>query len=180
MLSQSSLAFGGLGSNGLLAGKSNAHGSHPSGNSTQAGDSQTEDARDGYSSQRALAEPSVVRSTGASTKRALVQEQPTSQDSLKGGSGESSQSQEDTMSPVFGRAPKRATARWRRGVNEGSAAVREQEHGGEVVGNGGHLTMEMSHVNREPCMRSLLLVVDVERKLFGEGWLARVEQSEET
>ena len=76
------------------------------------------------------------------------------------------------MSPVFSKEPNAAKGEgevWQRGRG-GGAGTPEEENGGGVV-------LELSHINREPCMRSLLLVVDTETRLFGEGWLDRAEKS---
>lgn len=77
------------------------------------------------------------------------------------------------MSPVFSKGPNAAKGEgevWQRERGGGAAMAEEEKGSGGVV-------FELSHVNREPCMRSLLLVIDTETRLFGEGWLDRAEQS---
>lgn len=76
------------------------------------------------------------------------------------------------MSPVFSKGPYAAQGKgemWQRERGDGEGEPNEDKSGGVVL--------ELSHINREPCMRSLLLVVDTETRLFGEGWLERAEQS---
>lgn len=70
------------------------------------------------------------------------------------------ESQGPSMAPVFGRGS--------RGILGGVSG------GGEVAEEGNDddsVFLEMSHVNREPCMRSLIMVVQDQRRMFEKTWL---------
>lgn len=150
MLSQSSLGFGG---DSLAA----AGGGWDSSSNTGDGDGDpTEDARETYSSQAALTDPDGVPEEDGGSR--TDSETPRSQ----------SQSQ-SYMTPVFGRGASNAIENFRgRGGPRGEDVDEKDTEG---------LVLEMSHVNKEPCMRSLLLVVQTEERLFGEDWLDKAEQS---
>lgn len=162
MLSQSSLAFGGV----SLAGMGGDWGSKGDGSGVLSGETPAEDVRESYSSQLALTEPG-----GASGDEEKKGSQESSQDS----SSCSSQSQE---SPAFGRRGSSAViggrvgVAWIQGGGEEAAggADEEQEDDDDVM-------LEMSHVNKEPVMRSLLLVIQAERRVFEEGWLDAYDRS---
>lgn len=78
------------------------------------------------------------------------------------------------MSSMFARGPKGTDSKvWQRGNGGGEGAPGEAGEGGREEGT----KLEMSHINREPCMRSLLLVVETEARLFGEGWAEKTQQS---
>lgn len=150
MLSQSSLGFGG---DSLAAAGGGWDSSINAGN---GGGDPTEDARETYSSQAALTDPEgVAKGDGGSGGDS---ENPGSQ----------SQSQSD-MPPVFGRGASIAIE------NVGGRGNAKGEGAGEK--NREELILEMSHVNKEPCMRSLLLVIQTEERLFGEDWLDKADQS---
>lgn len=125
------------------------------------GEENSEDVRETYSSQAALAEPRAV-----SGEEGMASQHPSSQS----GDGESQGEDGASVSPMFGPGSKGFAGV---GGREGEG---EEEEGGGDDGEG-LLTLEMSHVNREPCMRSLLLVVETERGLFEEGWREKHEQS---
>lgn len=150
MLSQSSLGFAG----DSLAG---IGGSWDSSSNKGDGDGgPAEDVRETYSSQAALTDPEGVPEGDVGS--GADSEYPRSQ----------SQSQGD-MTPVFGRGASSGTG------NFGGEGAAGGEEGGEK--NREEVLLEMSHVNKEPCMRSLLLVIQTEERLFGEDWLDKVEQS---
>lgn len=159
MLSQSSLGFGGDSLTGMGAGGGKVGDWTSGGDRGSDGNNTTEDARESYSSQMALKEPGGIVATE------------------EGGSGSpdpASQSQgSGSMSAVFGRG---STAFGVRG-GQRFGGERDEVGGGRKGEDEDEVTLEMSHVNKEPCMRSLLLVVEAEQRLFGEGWLDRAKQS---
>lgn len=109
-----------------------------------------EDLRETYSSQAALVESETREGT----------EQEASQ-------GSDFQSQGPSMAPVFGRG-----SRGILGGVFGGGEVAEEGNGDDSV------FLEMSHVNREPCMRSLILVVQDQRRMFEKTWLDCFEASQ--
>lgn len=158
MLSQSSLGFGGDSLVGMGGGTLGGLGSKGDSDGL-SGETPAEDVRESYSSQLALTEPG-----GASGD-----ENNNSQES-------SSQSQE---SPAFGRRGSSAVAA---GTGGRAGVAWKQGEGGEATGGTEEeqeddVMLEMSHVNKEPVMRSLLLVVQAERRVFEEGWLDAYERS---
>lgn len=167
MLSQSSLAMDGGDSLAPVAGVGNfaGVGQNVGAENSDGARGPTEDSRETYSSQTALAEPRAVSTGGEGT----ASQRSSSQ------SGDDGESQEEggarAVSPMFGPGSKGfAGAGGRTGG------------GGDDEGEGGDgeesLVLEMSHVNREPCMRSLLLVVEAERRMFEEGWREKHQESQ--
>lgn len=150
MLSQSSLGFGG----DSLAAAGGGPGSRIS--QSDSGNDPAEDARETYSSQAALTDPEgdPERNGGPGADSGYSRSQ--------------SQSQGD-MAPVFGRGASGAIAN--SGAGGGAGGDDGKEKSREEV------LLEMSYVNKEPCMRSLLLVIQTEERLFGEDWLDKAEQS---
>lgn len=158
MLSQSSLGFGG--DSLAAAGGGGGGGWDSSGNGGGSGpDPAAEDARETYSSQAALAEPGGVPDGGDSGCGEESQH-PGSQSQAQG-----------NMAPLFGRTAGSAIDYFGpQGQIGGEEERGEEEKGEEVV-------LEMSHVNKEPCMRALLLVVQTEERLFGDSWDEKYAQS---
>lgn len=152
MLSQSSLAFGGDSLDvGGGEGGDRASGVSGGGVAIPA----AEDARETYSSQAALEEPGGVLDEddgGAENESQSTQYQ--------------SQPQGD-MAPVFGLGASEVSSggRW------GMGGIEEKERDQVIV-------LEESHLNKEQCMRSLLLVVQTEERLFGDSWQDALEESE--
>lgn len=171
MLSQSSLGFGGDSLAGMGGGRSLGGWSGKGGGDGLDGGNPAEDVRESYSSQMALMEPEGSSGAGASST-----ENKGSQDGSS--SSSSSQSQE---SPMFGRRGLSAVAAGRGG--RGGVAWKQGEGGDAATGGteeeqqGDDVMLEMSHVNKEPCMRSLLLVIQAERRVFEEGWLDSYDRS---
>lgn len=153
MLSQSSLGFGG----DCIAGAGYA-------DASSAG-APVEDLRETYSSQAALAESE--RREGLSSGK----EQEASQ-------GSDLQSQGPSMAPVFGRGARAPGILG--GVFGGGKVgeVAEESEEGDDKDDDDSVFLEMSHVNREPCMRSLVLVVQDQRKMFEKRWLDCFEESQ--
>lgn len=149
MLSQSSLGFGG---DSLAVAAAAAGGGESGGDGGVDQGPSAEDARETYSSQAALAEPDGEAPEG------------------DGAAGEQSESQsQGDMAPMFGMG-----AGVMRNFGGGDE---EAEDGARVDGGEDEVVLEMSHVNKEPCMRSLLLVVQTEERLFGDGWKDKAEKS---
>ncbi|CAM9566377.1 unnamed protein product, partial [Ectocarpus sp. 13 AM-2016] len=114
-----------------------------------AADPAAEDERETYSSQVALTEPAGV--TEGDGEPGTDSQHPRSQ----------SQSQGD-MAPIFGRGAVESAGGGTRGGGNAEEDV---------------VFLEMSHVNKEPCMRSLLQVMVAQRRLFGDSWNEQVDQS---
>ena len=163
MLSQSSLAFGGV----SLAGMGGGWGGKGNGSDGLSGESPAEDVRESYSSQLALTEPG-----GASGDEEKKGSEETSQEF----SSCSSQSQE---TPGFGRRVSsavvggRVAVAWKQGRGGEAGGGADEEQGDDDD----DIMLEMSHVNKEPVMRSLLLVIQAERRVFEEGWLDAYDRS---
>lgn len=156
MLSQSSLGFGG--DSLAVAGGGGTGGPDPAA---------TEDTRETYSSQLALTEPGGVLGVGdcgpgGESKHSGSQSQSQS---------ESESQSQGNMAPLFGRAADGAIDYF--GGQEQAGGQEEKERGEK----GEEAVLEMSHVNKEPCMRSLLLAVQTEGKLFGDSWDEKSAQS---
>lgn len=114
-----------------------------------AADPAAEDERETYSSQAALTEPAGVPEGDG--EPVADSERPRSQ----------LQSQGD-MAPVFGRGAVESAGGGTRGGGNAEEDV---------------VFLEMSHVNKEPCMRSLLQVMVAQQRLFGDSWNDQVDQS---
>lgn len=121
------------------------------------GNTLVEDPRETYSTQAALLEPLPTEESDA--------EGPNSSQEL------SSPSQGGSMLPVFAAGAKTL------GFSGGKPRETSKHEQGEEAGEGEAIVLEMSHVNREPCMRSLLLVMESERKMFEKGWQESVEET---
>ena len=163
MLSQSSLGFGG--DSLAVAGGGGAWDSGHTGGGGDA-DPAAEDARETYSSQAALTEPGGGVEGGEEGGPGGESRNPP-------GSQSQSQSQGD-MAPLFGRAASGVIDYF---GGQGHADAGEGD-GGEEKGEGEDgVVLEMSHLNKEPCMRSLLLAVQTEERLFGDSWDEKSAQS---
>lgn len=156
MLSQSSLGlFGGDSLEGGTGRVGRGFGDIRDGAEQDKGESRVaEDARETYSSQAALFEPGQLgkdEDEGGEEEGKCIDIAPSSVplSQSDGGSGEEGDD-----------------------GNGGGGGDRSEGDGGDD-----NVFLEMSQVNREPCMRSLLLVVDAERRLFEDTWLDRVESS---
>eukprot|EP00903_Cladosiphon_okamuranus_P011333 g10683.t1 len=155
MLSQSSLGFHG---DSLAVDGGGGGGPDPAA---------AEDARETYSSQAALTEPGgVVKGGDGGPGGESEHSGSKSQPQLE------SQSQGD-MAPLFGRAADGSIDFF---AGQEQAWGEEEERGEMEKGEG--VVLEMSHVNKEPCMRPLLLAVQAEEKLFGESWAEKFAQSD--
>lgn len=177
MISQSSLGGAGATSAGIGVGMFGARRDPSSSDDPEIGPA--EDAREGYGSQAALTEPPPLPpAPGIPHASVLTQENESSRGATSSQSSSSSQSQGETMSPVFSRTSRGVTPAWRRRVGGVGAGAGGSEGKEEEGGEGEDLVIEMSHVNREPCMRSLLLVVEAERKLFGRSWQEEMERTQ--
>eukprot|EP00752_Nemacystus_decipiens_P003549 g3275.t1 len=149
MLSQSSLGF--AGDSLAVAGAWDS-----SGNTSGGADPAAEDSRETYSSQAALTEPGGGPEDGDGGGGPGVESEHSP--------GSQSQSQGDVV-PLFGGATDGAMGYF---GGQGQAAGGEEEEQGEGEGEG--VVLEMSHINKETCMRSLLLAVQTEERLFGDSW----------
>lgn len=151
MLSQSSLGFGGDSMAGFGAWNSDNARAAPDGSS------QAEDARDSYSSQAAMIEPNEAERAG----------------NVEGTQGDDDASQSEGE----GIRPSQAFGRMGGGGGSEGGASENNGSGGKGSEEEEELVLEMSHVNREPCMRSLLLVIEKQRQLFEENWLDDADKS---
>lgn len=167
MLSQSSLGFGGDSLAGMGGGSGGLGGMRDS-DGSDGGNNPAEDVRESYSSQMALMDPERASSGGDA-----------GDDNASQGSSSQGSSFQSQLSPVFGRGST-AVVTARGGGRVGVAGkqgddqdTREsaEEHEHEDV------VLEMSHVNKEPCMRALLLVIQTERRAFESGWLDSYDRS---
>ena len=152
MLSQSSLGVGGESFSGLGGFDQGASGGP------------LEDSRETYSSQAAL--------TDSASQAVLTdkEHESSSQQDFD------SHSQGPSLAPVFGRGAKGIGIFG--GVPGGDNGREVEEETESGYDKDGDISLEMSHVNREPCMRSLLLVMQAEIRLFEKVWLDRFERSQ--